>query len=285
MLERLQKIIARAGIASRRHAEELIRSGQVRVNGQVVTELGAKADPERDRVEAAGRVAERPAGPAYFLLNKPAHVVSTMSDPEGRATLRHVLRGLAGGIFPVGRLDYAASGLMLLTSDGELADRIFKVSARLPHVYWLKVARRLSDDEMQQVRRKAHARMRRLRAPGAAGSQPANPWYEVELSDARRDLLRQALFSLGHPVEKMKRVKLGPLELGDLEDGRYRPMEPREVAHLRRYIEKPMEKPAVRKNPQESRSRPAEGAAPARRQKRVDRHQRHRRGKSRRPAK
>jgi 23S rRNA pseudouridine2605 synthase len=138
---------------------------------------------------------------------------------------------------------------------------------------------------MQQVRRKAHARMRRLRAPGAAGSQPANPWYEVELSDARRDLLRQALFSLGHPVEKMKRVKLGPLELGDLEDGRYRPMEPREVAHLRRYIEKPMEKPAVRKNPQESRSRPAEGAAPARRQKRVDRHQRHRRGKSRRPAK
>ena len=123
MLERLQKIIARAGIASRRHAEELIRSGQVRVNGEVITELGAKADPERDRVEAAGRVAERPSEPSYLILNKPIHVVSTMSDPEGRATLRHVLRGLGGGIFPVGRLDYAASGLMLLTSDGELADR------------------------------------------------------------------------------------------------------------------------------------------------------------------
>src|ERR1700758_3465104 len=239
MLERLQKIIARAGIASRRHAEELIRSGQGRVNGAVVTELGAKADPERDRVEAAGRVAERPSELSYLLLNKPVHVVSTMSDPEGRATLRHVLRGLGGGIFPVGRLDYAASGLMLLTSDGELADRIFKNSARLPQVYWLKVAGRLTDDEMQQVRRQAHARMRRLRAPGAAGSQPENPWYEVELNDARRDLLRRALFSLGHPVEKMKRVKLGPLELGPLPEGHYRRLEPREVAKLRRFVEQP----------------------------------------------
>src|SRR6185295_18142793 len=119
--ERLQKIIARAGIASRRHAEELIRGGQVRVSGVVVTELGAKADPARDKVEAAGRVAERPTELTYFVLNKPAHVVSTMSDPEGRATLRHLLRGLSGGVFPVGRLEYAASGLMLLTSDGKLA--------------------------------------------------------------------------------------------------------------------------------------------------------------------
>src|SRR5215467_4396944 len=138
MQERLQKIIARAGIASRRHAEDLIRAGQVRVNGVVVTELGAKADPERDRVEAAGRVAERPEAARYYALNKPAHVVATMSDPEGRATLRHLLRGLAG-VFPVGRLDYATSGLVLLTNDGELADRILKHSARLPKVYWIKM--------------------------------------------------------------------------------------------------------------------------------------------------
>src|SRR5580704_11520100 len=170
MLERIQKIIPRAGIASRRHAEELIRSGQVLVNGVVVSELGAKADPEHDRVEAAGRLAERPAESRYFMLHKPVHVVSTMSDPEGRATLRHLLRGMADGVFPVGRLDYAVSGLMLLTSDGELADRIFKSSARLPQVYWLKVAGRLTDDEMQQVRRQAHARMRRLRAPDAVSS-------------------------------------------------------------------------------------------------------------------
>jgi 23S rRNA pseudouridine2605 synthase len=239
MLERLQKIIARAGIASRRHAEELIRSGQVRVNGVTVTELGAKADPEHDRVEAAGRVAEPPAEPSYLLLHKPVQVVSTMSDPQGRATLRHLLRGLAGAVFPVGRLDYAASGLMLLTSDGELADRIFKNSARLPQVYWLKVAGRLTDDEMQQIRRQAHARLRRLRSPHAAAAEPANPWYEVELSDARRDLLRRSLFALGHPVEKMKRVRLGPLELGNLTEGRYRHLEPREVAQLRRFVEKP----------------------------------------------
>jgi 23S rRNA pseudouridine2605 synthase len=285
MLERLQKIIARAGIASRRHAEELIRGGQVRVNGVVVTELGAKADPERDRVEAAGRVAERPSEPTYFLLHKPVHVVSTMSDPEGRATLRHVLRGLAGGVFPVGRLDYAASGLMLLMSDGELADRIFRTSARMPQVYWLKVAGRLRDDEMQQIRVRAHARLRRLRAPGAAASEPANPWYEVELSDTRRDLLRRALFALGHPVEKMKRIKLGPLDLGDLAEGHYRRMEPREVAQLRRYIEKP----ALRKGREVLRNKvgrnvPAEGATPAGQGKSAGRPARRPGRKSRRPA-
>lgn len=303
MLERLQKIIARAGIASRRHAEELIRSGQVRVNGVVVTELGSKADPERDRVEAAGRVAGRPAEPTYFLLHKPVHVVSTMSDPEGRATLRHVLRGLAGGVFPVGRLDYAASGLMLLTSDGRLADRIFRTSARMPQVYWVKVAGRLSDDEMQQVRRQAYARMRRLRAPGSAGSEPANPWYEVELSDARRDLLRRALFSLGHPLEKMKRVKLGPLDLGDLAEGHYRHLEPREVAQLRRFVEKPVAKPSFRPASQREpeaplshptpsslkskkrkwRPRPPQGNAAARPEKRAGRRAGRQRGKSRRP--
>jgi len=250
MLERLQKIIARAGIASRRHAEELIRGGQVRVNGVVVTELGAKADPERDRVEAAGRIAERPAEPSYFLLNKPVHVVSTMSDPAGRATLRHVLRGLGGGVFPVGGLDYATSGLMLLTTDGELADRIFKNFSRMPQVYWLKIAGRLSDAEMLQVGRRAHARFRRLRAPGAAGSRPANPWYEVELRDAGHDVLRRELFAIDHPVEKMKRVKFGPLELGHLDDGRYRRLEPREVAQLRRFAERgEAAQPAVNAKP------------------------------------
>ncbi len=245
MLERLQKIIARAGIASRRHAEELIRAGQVRVNGVVVTELGAKADPEHDRVEAAGRVAERPAEPGYYLLHKPSHVVATMSDPEGRATLRHVLRGLSGGVFPVGRLDYAASGLILLTSDGALADRILKNSARMPKVYWLKVAGRLTDDEMRQVGQKAQARLRRLRAPGAAASHSANPWYEAELADARSDSLRQALFAIEHPVEKLKRVKFGPVELGDLAEGHYRALDPHEVAQLRRMVEQAGNAPAA----------------------------------------
>jgi 23S rRNA pseudouridine2605 synthase len=238
MLERLQKIIARAGIASRRHAEELIRSGQVRVNGVVVTELGTKADPEHDRIEAAGRLAERPEAVGYYLLHKPVHVVSTMSDPEGRATLRHLLRGLAGGVFPVGRLDYASSGLVLLTSDGVLADRIFKCSARMPQVYWIKLKGRPSEETLRQVRSQAHAKLRLLRSPGSAPPVADNPWYEAEVGEARRDLLRSALFEAGHPVEKTKRVKLGPLDLGDIEEAHYRSLEPGEVERLRRAVER-----------------------------------------------
>lgn len=238
MLERLQKIIGRAGIASRRHAEELIRSGQVRVNGVVVTELGAKADPQRDRVEAAGRVAEPQSKLRYFLLNKPIHVVSTMSDPEGRATLRHLFRGLAEGVFPVGGLDYSASGLMLLTNDGELADRIFKAFSRLPQVYWVKLKGKPSEEALRKVQRKARARMLRLRSPDAVGSGAANLWFEVQLTETPRDLLRRELFSAGHPVEKMKRVKLGPLELGDLPDAQYRELAPSEVERLRRAVER-----------------------------------------------
>lgn len=236
MLERLQKIIARAGIASRRHAEHLILSGQVRVNGQVVTELGTQADPERDRIEAAGKLAHVPASKTYIVLHKPPQVVSTMADPEGRKTLSHFLRGLPGRVFPVGRLDYAASGLILLTSDGELANRILRVASQLPQTYRVKVKGRLRENELKQVWLRARAQMRPGRSPHAAGARAANPWYEVTLSDARRDLLRKSLLELGHPMEKMKRVKLGPLELGDLPEGRYRHVEPKEVARLERAV-------------------------------------------------
>lgn len=258
MLERLQKIISRAGIASRRHAEELIRGGQVRVNGVVVSELGSKADPEHDRVEAAGQLAVLPQQAGYYMLNKPAHVVSTMSDPEGRATLRHLLKGLPG-IFPVGRLDYAASGLVLLTSDGVLADRILKNSASIPKVYWMKVKGKLSDETQRQVRVEARARLRLLRAPGAAGPDAANPWYEVEIGDARRDLLRGALFALDHPVEKIRRVKFGPLDLGALDEARYRALEPAEIEQLKQAVaraEKAPHAPAVKRK-KHFRPRPA----------------------------
>ncbi len=237
MQERLQKIIARAGIASRRHAEELISSGHVRVNGEIVTELGAKADPESDRVEVDGKLAERPE-PAYYMLHKPVNVVSTMSDPEGRATLRHLLRGLSGGIFPVGRLDYATSGLLLLTSDGELANRIFKVSGNMPKVFWIKVKGRPSEDLLANIRHSAHAHLRLLDPPGAAKKDADNPWYEVEIGEARRDLLRRSLFAADHPVEKMKRVKVGPLDLGDLPEAHYRKLDPSEVTRLRAAVER-----------------------------------------------
>lgn len=236
MLERLQKIIARAGIASRRHAEQLIVSGQVRVNGKVVTELGSKADADRDRIEAAGKLVRFPQSRTYLVLHKPAQVVATMADPEGRRTLGHLLRGLPGRAFPVGRLDYATSGLVLLTNDGDLANRVLKAAPRLPQIYWIKVKGRLSEEQIRRVEQAVRARVRPLRSPHAPGAQAANPWYEVTLSEARRDLLRRSLLALGHPVEKMKRVKLANLELAGLPEGRYRLLEAEEVAGLKRFL-------------------------------------------------
>ncbi len=244
MLERLQKIIARAGIASRRHAEQLILSGQVRVNGRVVTQLGSKADPGRDRIEAAGRRVQLSERKTYLLLHKPSQVVATMADPEGRKTLRHFLRGVPEGVFPVGRLDYAASGVVLLTSDGDLANRILRAAARLPQTYWVKVKGRLEEDQRRRVEREAHARVRPLKAPRAAGPRAANPWYEVILSGARRDALRRSLLELGHPVEKLMRMKLANLELADLPPGRYRHLDEEEMAGLERWLRR-TEKAAV----------------------------------------
>ncbi len=209
MLERLQKIISRAGIASRRHAEDLIRSGQVRVNGVVVTELGAKADPERDRVEAAGQVAKAPEAHVYLLMNKPPEVVSTLADPEGRRTLRNFLVGVSERVFPVGRLDYAAGGAVFLTNDGELASRMLKASPSLPQTYWVKVKGRLNETQLKSLAHLLHGKIFPLRAPHAAGKNPPNPWYEVQISGVRRDLLRQEFAGDGPSRRKNKAHEAG----------------------------------------------------------------------------
>ncbi len=261
MLERLQKIIARAGIASRRHAEQLILSGQVKVNGKAVTELGTKADPERDRIEAAGKLVRFPDSKTYLVLHKPPQVVSTMADPEGRKTLRNFLEGVPGRVFPVGRLDYAAAGLVLLTNDGELANRVLKAAAWLPQTYWVKVKGRIAVDELRRVGQRLGAQVRPLHSPHAPGAPAANPWYEITLSEPRRDLLRRALFALGHPVEKMKRVKLANLELAGLREGRYRFLEPEEVAALERRLARAAKTQRNRSCPAPDGRRPASGGA------------------------
>ncbi|HEX2712031.1 MAG TPA: hypothetical protein VHM88_07390, partial [Candidatus Acidoferrales bacterium] len=127
-------------------------------------------------------------------------------------------------------------GLVLLTNDGELANRVLKAAPRLPQIYWVKVKGRLSEEQMRRLEQAAHSRVRPLRSPHAPGAQAANPWYEVTLSEARRDLLRRTLLALGHPVEKMKRVKLANLELAGLPEGRYRHLEAEEVAGLKRFL-------------------------------------------------
>jgi 23S rRNA pseudouridine2605 synthase len=249
MQERLQKIIARAGIASRRHAEQLILSGQVRVNGQVVRELGTKADAAADRIEAAGKVVRTEERHVYLVLNKPPEVVATMADPEGRRTLRNCLRGLAERVYPVGRLDYAAAGLVFLTNDGDLAAEMLRDWGNLAQVYQVKVKGRLTAEDLERLGKETGARMRMIRQPDATrglrrsrggqarhGGQAGNFWYEATLRDSKRDVLRRALFAGQHPVEKLKRIGLGPLNLEGLPPGRYRMLEQNEVNELRKKL-------------------------------------------------
>src|SRR5580658_9739508 len=222
MEERLQKIIARAGVASRRHAEEMIASGLVTVNGHTVTELGTKADESRDHIKVAGKLVRPPKGRIYMVLNKPAEVVSTMSDPEGRQSLLDLLHGVSERVFPVGRLEYHATGLVFLTNDGDLANRILK-SHRLPQTYQLKLKSLLTFAEIESLSRGTGARISRLR-------NKETPWYEVTISDSRRDVLRTRLAQSGHPVDKMKRVAMGSLTLGSLDPGGHRTVSPPEIA-------------------------------------------------------
>ena len=247
MQERLQKIISRAGISSRRHAEELIRSGQVRVNGVIVTELGAKADPDTDRVEAAGKIAKVASERMYILLHKPPEIVSTLADPEGRRTIRNLLVGVRERVFPVGRLDYAASGVVFLTNDGDLASRMLKASPYLPQTYWIKVKGPLNEEQIKTISKALCGKMSPLRAPYSAKKNPANPWYQVEWSGTSKDQLRRSLHAMGHPVEKMRRVKLASLESETVAEGQYRQLLPQEVAKLKREVEYALEhKPKVR---------------------------------------
>jgi 23S rRNA pseudouridine2605 synthase len=238
MQERLQKIISRAGIASRRHAEDLIRSGQVRVNGVVVTELGAKADPVRDRVEAAGRVAKFSDTHVYLLMHKPPDVVSTLADPEGRRTLRNFLVGVSERVFPVGRLDYAASGAVFLTNDGDFANRMLKAAPSMPRTYWIKVKGRLSDDQLKSLSHTVNCKIFPLRGTHAAGKNPANPWYEAQMTGVRGDVLRKNLLAVGHPVEKFKRMKLASLDVDTVQEGHYRQLDAEEVAKLGRAVDR-----------------------------------------------
>src|SRR3989454_9344618 len=242
MEERLQKIIARAGIASRRHAELLIASGQVRVNGRVVRELGTKADAAKDRIEAAGKVVETNAGRrVYILLNKPPEVVSAMADPEGRKTLRNFLRGLPERVFPVGNLEYAASGLVFLTNDGDLAAELLKHWAQLEQVYQVKVKGMLTLPDLERLGKEIGVRMQTVRQPDATrgrarhGGQAANYWYEVRMRDSKKEELRRVLFKEKHPLEKLKRIGLGPLTVEGIPRGRYRLIEQKEAEKLRKF--------------------------------------------------
>jgi 23S rRNA pseudouridine2605 synthase len=235
MQERLQKIIGRAGIASRRHAEQLILSGQVRVNGVVVRELGTKADAATDKIVAAGRtVGVGTQRNVYLALHKPPEVVSAMADPEGRKTLRNCLRGLPERVFPVGNLEYAASGLVFLTNDGDLAAEMLKNWASIEQVYHVKVKGMLTLADLDRIGKEVGLKMKTVRQPDATRGRAANFWYEVRMRDSKKDDLRRLLMKELHPVEKLMRIGLGSLTVEGLPRGRYRLLAEKEVEALRK---------------------------------------------------
>ncbi len=236
--ERLQKIIAAAGIASRRKAEELISSGRVAVNGQTVTELGTKADPEVDHIRVDGKLLHGPQKHVHILLNKPKGYVTTVSDPEGRPTVMNLLTGLKARVYPVGRLDYASEGLLLLTNDGDLAARLMKAASHVPKTYLVKVSGQPDETAISRLRagvsiptEKGH-RVKTSPAKIRVIREAANPWYEITLMEGRNRQIRRMFEQVGHHVEKIKRVRYGPLEL-DVHPGEYRLLTPQEVARLR----------------------------------------------------
>jgi 23S rRNA pseudouridine2605 synthase len=241
MLERLQKIIARAGIASRRHAEELISSGMVTVNGHTVTEMGSKADESRDHIKVNGKLLRPEKERIYLLLNKPPEIVSTMSDPEGRRALSDLLHGVTQRVFPVGRLEYHAMGLVFLTNDGDLANLMLK-ARHLKQTYNLKLKTLITFEEIESLSRATGAHIIRLKGKDA-------PWYEVTLSEARTDALRTRLFQTGHAVEKVKRVAIGNLALESLAPGHHRALSDAEVATLLRLVQPSTEVVAVTRRP------------------------------------
>ena len=256
-LERLQKIMAARGIASRRKAEQIIAAERVTLNGKVVTEQGTKADPEQDEICVDGKPLKRPDRLRYFLLNKPKGYVTTVSDPEGRPTVMDLLPRGTERVYPVGRLDYASEGLLLMTNDGALAQKLMDAGSHVPKMYRVKVSGKPEEQAIARLRAgvtielkdgrrvktsPAKIRLAEDRATGsgesrAAGGEQRNPWYEVTLTEGRNRQIRRMFERVGHRVEKIKRVQLGPLLL-DVEPGKFRELTKREVEELKKVASK-----------------------------------------------
>ena len=237
-LERLQKIIAASGVASRRKAEELIAAHRVALNGEVVTELGTKADPDRDKISIDGTALPGREQFLYFALHKPKGYVTTVDDPQGRPTVMDLIRGVRERVYPVGRLDYASEGLLLMTNDGALAQKLTKAGSHVPKTYLVKISGRPDEKALMRLRAGVTIELedgRRVKTSPASirlAEDAANPWYEVVLIEGRNRQIRRMFDCVGYHVEKIRRVKLGTLAL-DVPPGKFRPLTRKEVEQLR----------------------------------------------------
>ena len=239
MEERLQKLIAEAGIASRRHAEEMIAAGEVTVNGQVVTKPGTKADPARDHIKVRGRLinnALKTREKIYVLLYKPRGYLTSLSDPEGRPLVTDLLPESLGRLHPVGRLDFNTEGLLILTNDGELTNFITSARSHVEKVYEVKVSDVPAEEALERLRRgivldgtrTAPARITKI------DETKSNSWFEVTLHEGRNQQIRRMFEAVNHPVLKLRRVRIGPLKEERLAPGQWRFLSETEVDRLMR---------------------------------------------------
>ncbi len=233
---RLQKFLAECGVGSRRKMEESIREGRVRVNGMVVTTLGKQIDPTHDSVEFNRRKV-RPLEKGLMLLNKPRGVVSTLSDPEGRRTVGDFLTKKQYSYFPVGRLDWDSTGLMLLTNDGELAERLMHPRYGFERVYHARVEGSVSVSTLTKLQRGIRLSGVVVKAAGAILKSDSNStWIEVTIAEGRNRVVRRIFEKLGHPVIKLKRIVYGPLKLGKLQVGQVRTLTQSEYENVRKKV-------------------------------------------------
>ena len=271
-MERLQKVIAMAGIASRRHAEKLILEGEVQVNGAVVTKLGTKVDPEKDYIKVSGKRIRIESRKIYLLLNKPRGYITSVHDPEGRPTVMDLIPPLKERIYPVGRLDYDTEGLLLLTNDGALAQALTHPRHEVEKTYWVKVKGRLTPEKMEKVARGGISLPEGKSAPCKISflrETDENVWVEMILHEGKKRQIRMIMEKIGHSVLKLKRVGYAFLKIEKLPLGGVRPLTLDEVKKLRRLGEIKTERGIPSKKPAEIGKRTTMGQ----RRKRVQRSQ------------
>jgi len=233
--ERLQKILSKAGLASRRHAEKLIVKGRVKVNGAVVTSLGFKADPQRDHIRVDGKPIGKFEPTVYLLLNKPRGCVTTLDDPLGRPTIRNFLHGEKRRVNPVGRLDFDSEGLLILTNDGELHQCLTHPRYGIPRTYLVKMKgipdpgamRRLRDGIRLEDGVTLPAKVRLVK------KLRRNSWMRLTVREGRNKLIKRMCAAVSHPVIRLKRIRYGSLTLGDLKPGKYRHLTSKEIDELK----------------------------------------------------
>jgi 23S rRNA pseudouridine2605 synthase len=233
---RLHKLIAQAGVASRRAAEKLIQEGRVAVNGQTVTELGVQVDPETDEVRVDGRHLQRSELKVYLLFYKPKKCVTTLSDPQGRRTIVDFVAEINARVFPVGRLDYDAEGLLLLTNDGALANHLQHPRYEVPKVYEVKVVGHPGEGALQRLRTGVELEEGKTAPAGVEvlGLLPRACWLRIVLRQGWNRQIKRMCLAVGHEVVKIKRVAYGPLTLGRLTPGSLRPLTAAEVRALQK---------------------------------------------------